>query len=408
MRKVAIITLITLFLLSSCNGKDELENLNDMSFGDDDYKVLVSPNNHLAFKLLEHGELNDEDNIFISPTSLFIALSMVYNGADGEAEKELAQALQIERMDKQELNKANASLIAKLTEQSDEIELLFANSIWLNERFHFQEQFKKDNNHYFNADVNEVNIADPDTADLINMWISENTNEKIKEIVQPPLKDDLVTILINALYFSGDWKYEFDETLTKAYPFTNSNGESKDVLLMTLQEELPYIENDVFQAVSIPYYDDKMSMDIYLPRENVTLTDLKDEILSGRWENWNRQFETEEGTVLLPKFELEYEASLNKTLQDLGMSTVFTKDAEFPHMIVEDNPVWISKVRQKTYIDVHEKGTEAAAATSVELETLSLVDDTPFYMEVNRPFFFIIKDSETNLILFTGFIENPV
>lgn len=408
MRKLAIITLITLFLLSSCNGKNEIENSDDMLFTADDYEILISPNNHLAFKLLEHGELNDEDNIFISPTSLFIALSMVYNGADGEAEKELARALQIERMDKKELNKANASLIAKLTEPSDGIELLLANSIWLNERFHFQEQFKNDNNDYFNADVNEVNITDPDTVELINMWISENTNEKIKEIVQPPLNDDLVTILINALYFSGDWNYEFDETLTKAYPFTNSNGESKDVLLMTLQEELPYIENDVFQAVSIPYYEDKMSMDIYLPRENVTLTDLKDEILSGRWENWNRQFETEEGTVLLPKFELEYEASLNKTLQDLGMSTVFTKDAEFPHMIVEDNPVWISKVRQKTYIDVHEKGTEAAAATSVELETLSLVDDTPFYMEVNRPFFFIIKDSETNMILFTGFIENPV
>lgn len=409
MRKIVVILLLTLFLLIGCSDINEQEKSNDVSVADNDYEVLISPNNHLSFKLLEYGEPNEEDNIFISPTSLFIALSMVYNGAEGKAEEELAQALQIDRMDKADLNKANASLIAKLTEQSDQIELLLANSIWLNDIFHFQEQFENDNENYFDAEISEIDVIDPETVNMINNWVSEHTNEKIDEIVQPPLNKDLVTILINALYFKGDWKYEFDEKLTENHSFTNSNGESKDVPLMTLEEDLPYIENDVFQAVSLPYYDDKMTMDIYLPQENVTLVELKDEIISGRWENWDRQFEEQEGTVLLPKFELEYETSLNKTLQELGMDTVFTEDAEFPHMIIEDEPVWISKVRQKTYIDVHEKGTEAAAVTSVEVETMSAIEDEqPFYMKIDRPFFFIIKDNETNMILFTGLIENPL
>src|SRR5699024_6192589 len=131
------------------------------------------------------------------------------------------------------------------------------------------------------------------------------------------------------------------------------------------------------------------------------------ELTRENWESWKQQFEENEGTILLPKFEIEYEAVLNDALKTLGMDTVFTEDANFSKMIVEDDPVWISKVRQKTYIDVHEKGTEAAAVTSVEVETLALIDEEPFHMEVNRPFFFVIKDNETNMILFTGIIENP-
>src|SRR5699024_1048560 len=141
----------------------------------------------------------------------------------------------------------------------------------------------------------------------------------------------------------------------------------------TLNEKLPYFENDVFQAVSLPYGEGEMSMDIYLPKEDMKLEAFIDELTGENWESWKQQFEENEGTILLPKFEIEYEAVLNDALKTLGMDTVFTEDANFSKMIVEDDPVWISKVRQKTYIDVHEKGTEAAAVTSVEVETLALI-----------------------------------
>lgn len=409
MRKAFIaFIIIIIFTLTSCSQSDKTGKIDDTKFNEDDFKILVSPNNHLAFKLLEHIEPNDEDNIFVSPTSLFMALSMVYNAADGKTKEEIATALQLDTIEKSDLNRANASLISKLTKQSDQIELLLANSIWLNEEFNFQEQFQKDNEDYFNAEISEIDIADPNSVKLINNWVSDNTKEKINEIVSPPLKEDLVTLLINALYFKGDWMYEFDESLTENHSFTNSNGKSVDVPLMTLNEQLPYIENDVFQAISLPYNEGEMSMDIYLPQENITIDELKDELMGGRWEDWNRQFEEQEGVILLPKFELEYETVLNDTLKELGMNTAFTEDANFPHMIVEDKSIGISKVRQKTYIDVHEKGTEAAAVTSVEIVEMSAIDEQPFYMKINRPFFFIIKDSETNMILFTGLIENPI
>lgn len=399
---------IIVLLLISCQQSDDLGDIDDLLFSEDDFETLIVPNNQLAFKLLDHVKSNEEENIFISPTSLLMALSMVYNGAEGEAKAEIATALQMDKIDKEKLNRANGSLIAKLIKQSEEIDLSIANSIWLNERFHFQDQFLTDNEQYFNAEISEIDVTDSDSANMINDWVSKATNDKITKIIEPPLNQDLVAILINALYFKGDWTYEFNESLTEEKQFTNSNNKTYNVPLMELQEELPYIENDVFQAVSLPYGEGELSMDVYLPKENITLAELKDEITGGRWEDWNRQFVGKKGTILLPKFELEYEIELNETLKKLGVETAFTRDAEFPNMITGDNPVWISKVRQKTYIDVHEKGTEAAAVTSVEVETTSaFIEDEPFYMEVNRPFFFMIKDEETNMILFTGLIENP-
>lgn len=403
--------LLFLFIIISligCNQIDDTNKIDESLFSETDYESLTVPNNQLAFKLLEHVEPNEANNVFISPTSLFMALSMVYNGAEGEAKKEIAQALQIDKMSKDELNRANASLLSMLMKQSDEIELSIANSIWLNGRFQFKDEFIQHNEQYFNAEISEIDVLDNNSVKLINDWVSKQTKEKITEIVEPPLNPDLVTMLINALYFKGNWTYEFDESLTEDSEFTNSENQTSTIPLMMLNEKLAYIENNVFQAVSLPYGDGEMSMDIYLPRENVTLEELTDELIGGRWEDWNRQFEEEEGTVLLPKFELEYEAKLNDPLKQLGMDTVFTEEAELPNIIVEDERVWISNVRQKTYIDVHEKGTEAAAVTVVEVETMSANIDEPFYMEINRPFFFMIKDVETNMILFTGLIENPL
>lgn len=400
------IAFTVLIIVGSCS-KSEMKNNSTTPVKENDYERLKAPNNHLAFKLLTYVEPDEQGNIFVSPTSLIIALSMAYNGADGETKEEIANVLQIGQITKEDLNRANASLLDKLTKQTEQIELLFANSVWLNEDFHFQDQFANDNRHFFDAEISEINITDSNSVKRMNDWVNKKTKGKIDEIVQHPLSDDLVTILLNALYFQGDWMYEFDESLTEDKTFIHSNDQSKKIPFMTTVEKFPYIENDVFQAISLPYNDGEMTMDIFLPREEVTIEEFKDELVGGRWEDWNRQFKEREGTILLPKFELHYEVELNDALKEFGMNVTFTEDAQFPHMIVEDEPILISKILQKTYIDVHETGTEAAGVTSVEIGTMSTVEEEPFYMDVNRPFFFFIKDSETNMILFTGLIENP-
>jgi len=176
---------------------------------------------------------------------------------------------------------------------------------------------------------------------------------------------------------------------------------------MKLNKKLLYLENENFQAVSLPYGDGEMSMRVFLPKENIGLIEFKNILIDDDWKKWLAQFNEKEGTILLPKFQMEYEVELNKTLKKLGMATAFDEDAHFTKVIEENDPLWISLVKQKTFIEVNEEGTEAAAVTSIEMDTTSAPIDQPFYMEVNRPFFFAITDDRTNTILFMGSISNP-
>ena len=400
-----------MMMIAGC-GKDkdqsDLQISKNVEFGKTDYEKITDSNNQLGFTVLSEAEPDKDGNIFISPTSLFMALSMVYNGADGVTKDEMAKVLQVEGIEADELNRANASLMNLFHSSSEKIQLNIANSIWLNENYHFQTDFAQYNRDYFNAEIQEIDIFDSESPKMINQWVEEKTNGKIEEIVDSPLDPDLVTVLINAIYFKGDWKYEFDESQTEDRPFYLKDGSTKDVPLMSLEEKLAYMENETLQAVSLPYGEEnEMSMNVILPKENVDLAEFQNMLTYENWQKWTSEFQVREGTLLLPKFQLEYEANLNDMLERLGMTTAFAKGANFGKMIQEADPLWISQVKQKTYLDVNEKGTEAAAATSVEMVTESFNMDGPFHMEVNRPFLIAVTENQSNTILFLGAINNP-
>ena len=379
----------------------------EVEFGKDDYTKIIAANNELGFEVLGEVEEDDNNNVFMSPASLFMALSMVYNGADGKTKEEIAKTMHLEGMDANELNKSNASLMKILLKDNDDIQLNIANSIWLNEEFQFQADFAKNNKAYFDAEIREINLTDSDSAKRINDWVKKSTDNKIEGIVEAPLDPDLVTLLINAIYFKGTWTHEFDKNKTKDQAFHLQDGSVKDVPLMSLNEELAYMENEHFQAVQLPYGDGEMSMKVFLPKENSNLAEFKKLLTNEKWVAWNKEFNAEKGTILLPKFQLEYETLLNDTLKKLGMESAFDNRADFTKMIEEDNSLKISEVKQKTFIDVNEEGTEAAAVTSIGMVLTSAPIDAPFVMEVNRPFFFTITDDETDAILFMGSISNP-
>lgn len=389
------------------NGGMEIPKETETEYDKDAYEEIVTPNNELGFKLLAEIEADKNDNTFISPTSLFAALSMVYNGADGETKEEIARALQVKGIDVEDLNQANASLMAMLDKDSGDIQLDIANSIWLNDNFHFQEEFSANNEGYFNAEIKEIDVADKASAKKINDWVKAATNDKIEDIVEDPLSSNLVALLLNAIYFKADWTHEFDKELTEKRPFHLKDGKTKEVPFMNMQRELAYMENDDFQAVTLPYGEEEMSMKVFLPKEKTNLEAFKKSLTSEKWSAWNAEFKSQEGTILLPKFQVEYEVVLNEALEKLGMGSAFDERADFTKMVQEDASLLISEVKQKTYIDVHEEGTEAAAVTSVEIRETAAILGDPFHMEVNRPFFIAITDDETDTILFMGTIGNP-
>lgn len=415
MKNKVVIPLLVVALILPLMGcgtvanKDGLAIASDVDYGKDDYQKINSANNELGFRLLSKVDSDEHGNIFISPTSLLMALSMVYNGADGETKEEIAKALQAEGIDVGDLNKANASLMSMLHDRSEDIELNVANSIWLNKHFHFQDPFKANTEDYFNAMIEEVDIRDSKTPDAINNWVKKSTNGKIEDIVDSPLDQNIVSILINAIYFNGNWTHPFKEELTEDRPFYLEDGSTKDVPVMTLNEKLAYMENEYIQAVTLPYGEkEDMSMNVILPKENTSIEEMSTLLTNESWQAWKEKLTPQEGTVMLPKFQLEYETILNQGLEKLGMKTAFDKDkANFQKMIQEDEQIWISEVKQKTFIDVNEKGTEAAAATSVEMKMTSAPIDAPFIMEINRPFLIMITDHSTDTILFMGSIYNP-
>ena len=372
-----------------------------VEYGETDYELIAEKNNVLGMKLLKDLSAREEGNIFVSPTSLYMALAMVYNGADGVTQEEIAAVLEAQGLAPEEMNKANASLVSKLASDSEDIELNIANSIWVREDYTFRDSFRESSRDYYNARIEALA-----SVEAINDWVSDATNDKIKKMVESPLSGDLVALLLNAIYFNGAWQFSFAEQATEKQPFQTEDGTTAEVPLMTLQAELSYLETDNFQAVSLPYGEGEMNMHVFLPAETSSLDEFKASLSKENWAEWIAAFESKQGTVMLPKFELEYEVILNDTLKDLGMDTAFNS-VDLSKMFETSDGLFISEVKQKSFINVSEKGTESAAATSVSIAE-SGPDEPLFELKVNRPFFFVITDEETGVILFMGSIENPL
>jgi serine protease inhibitor len=366
---------------------------------------LVESDNEFGLKLFREIIKEEKNsNVFISPLSVSMALGMTYNGANGETQKAMAEALELSGLTLQEVNESYQSLIELLRGLDPKVRFQIANSIWFRQELSFEKEFIDLNKTYFNAQVKGLNFSDPNAAKTINAWVDENTNGKIKEIVDDPIDPLLVMFLIDAIYFKGTWTYEFDENLTKDDLFTLPDGSKKACKMMTQEGEFQYFENADFQAIDLPYGDGDFSMTIFLPRPQNDIDSLITEFNQENWNRWINSFSKREGTLQLPKFTLEYELKLNEVLKALGMAVAFDPlQADFTKMYKGPDNLFISKVKHKTFAKVNEEGTEAAAVTSVEMELTSVGP----LMRVDRPFIFMIRENKSQTILFIGKIVEP-
>ena len=218
--------------------------------------------------------------------------------------------------------------------------------------------------------------------------------------------------LINAIYFNSDWKEQFKEEFTQIRPFTLVDGTQVNIDTMHMSSELEYFENNDFQAVELPYgKEGRFVMRVYLPREDKEIEDFVSELRNDDLNNWKGKFSSKSVNLGLPKFKIEYDTSLKNTLQKLGIKDAFLPGiADFGEMVpVSSKEVYIGDIKHKTYIDVSERGTEAAAVTSIEMEITAMPAEEKIYeMVVDRPFFFTIEDTQNDLYLFMGTILNPV
>ncbi len=402
---ISIITVTFCLVMTQCSHNPASPVARELT---DLEKQLVQTDNKFGLKLFQEIIQQEKNkNVFISPLSVSMALGMTLNGADGETQAAMENTLELTGMTIEEINQSYKSLIMLLTQLDPKVIFNIANSIWYRQGYTFEQDFIDLNMDYFSAVVQALDFNDPNSADVINAWVKDNTNDLIQQIVDPPIDPHTIMFLINAIYFKGTWTYEFEEDLTQDDLFNLPDGSQKTCRMMQIDGELQYIDNAAFQAIDLPYGDELFSMTILLPKPQVDIDSLISELSQEKWNLWLESLTKNEVNLHLPKFKFAYEVPLNEVLKALGMGVAFDPfQADFTKMYTGPNNAYISKVKHKTFVEVNEEGTEAAAVTSVEIGVTS-IGPGGIVMRVNRPFIFMIRENHSQTIFFIGKVIEP-
>ena len=360
-----------------------------------------APGSSFAFGLFQDITAYDEsDIVFISPLSASIALSMTAAGAEGATQEEMLRTLGFGGLSVKDLNACNRGIIDLLSSDPEGVELNVANSLWVSDRFTLKSRYIRTAGSEYSARVSNLDFSDPASPSVINRWCAENTAGRIDKMIEN-IDPATQMYLLNALYFKGMWTTPFDAANTRKDIF-HGNRRDSEVEFMHRTASFPYYIGPEGALLELPYGEGSFVMDIFLPAEGVSAEEFASG-LDGEALTLTGLLQTDRIKVTLPKFKAEYETSLNATLQRLGMRDAFTPSADFSGMSRE--PLMISEVKQKTFIEVNEKGSEAAAVTSVAVMRTSLAPE-PLEFRVDRPFVFLIRGRESGPVLFMGIVRN--
>ncbi len=402
MKNILIVSVISLvFLFSACDKEDipELVNLPQKT------KALIDSDNEFGFDLFQRiiSDAKPDENLCVSPFSISLALAMTYNGTGGDTRIAMEETLKLAGFTRDEINELYRDLTLALLSDDPKVQLEIANSIWYRNDFTILEDFILRNETYYDALVQSLDFSDPGSKDVINDWVSDQTHEKIEEIVDK-ISPQSFMFLINAIYFKGTWQYEFDEKETQDRPFYLQDGSSKQVPSMKLEADLNMLKTEVFNAVELPYGKGNWAMYVLVPNGSHKLGEITSSLDNDAWKEYLSEFaEIKEVKLQLPKWKSEFEISLVPVLTDMGMGVAFSDAADFSD-ILPGAALFISDVKHKTFIEVNEEGTEAAAVTSVEISFTSITGE---YFLADKPFVYLIAEKTTGAILFAGRVMDP-
>ncbi len=371
---------------------------------------LVSSGNRFAFALFHTiaAQESADSNLFVSPLSVGMALGMTVNGAMGATRDSMLHALQLDALSMDAVNRGYRGVIDLLRGLDPAVELTIANSIWYRNTIQPGQAFLDDVRTWFDARAQGLDFASPSAAQTINDWVNAQTQGKIPTIVDG-IPDSVIMYLINAIYFKGSWTQRFDPALTRAAPFHLRGGTDVSTTTMEHKDAAPalYYAGDGVQVVDLPYGGRAYAMTIVLPPTAGGIDSLVAGLTGERWDGWMAGLESEKVLVTMPKFRLTFERELTPFLRALGMGIAFCDggDADFTRLYPPGGAC-ITKVKHKTFVDVYEEGTVAAAVTSVEIGVTS-APPGPRRVVVDRPFVVAIRERLTGTILFLGRVTNP-
>jgi serine protease inhibitor len=402
-----IVILFSLGIFISCDESEPIQKEIPKITLNKKAAEIIKADKAFAFEIFrEVYTLSEEDNIMISPLSISYALGMTYNGAAGTTLQAFNDVLHFGDLTPEEVNESYKDLMDQLIHLDDQVEFSIANSIWYRLGFQVLAEFIQTNKDYFDAVVKEIDFGDPQAVEIINQWIEDKTNDKIKDMLDY-IPRDAVMYLINAIYFNALWKYEFEKENTYEGDFNLAGGITSQVNYMSVTGNFVYTSNEDFTAVELPYGDSTFSMVVMLPSSGNDVSDLVAKLDADQWDSWFDNSSLLGVRVDLPKFKYEFKDLLNDPLVNLGLEVAFSGAADFTKINPEED-LFISRVIHQTFIDVQEEGTEAAAATIVEISrTSSNGGGGPIYFKVYKPFLYLIKENSTGAIIFIGKVGKP-
>jgi serpin B len=378
-----------------------------------DDTAVVRGNSEFAFDLYARLRARD-GNVFFSAYSVSNALAMTYAGARGPTATQMAAALRFPTTG-DPLHRAFAKVNGEVNDTSSKggAELLVANALWTQTGLATAPAFQATVKNLYRAALTPLDFvgAPEKSRSTINGWVEQQTRDRIKDLIpEGQIDRDTRMILTNAIYFKGKWKYAFPEVATRSDQFTLSTGKTiGDVPLMRQQRTFPYLDGGSFQALELPYGTGEQSMIVLLPRKTDGLAELEKTLTAARLTDWLARLKAQDVDVALPRFKITAAFQLQDVLSDLGMPLAFSPGKADFSGISTGEPLALSAVIHKAFVDVNEKGTEAAAATAPIMHTVSarIPQPMPVLFRADHPFFFVIRDNGTGSLLFAGRLVDP-
>ena len=365
---------------------------------------VISSSNGFGIDLFRITALEEDENMMLSPLSASTALTMLLNGCNDQTYEQIRDMLGYKGLTTEEINAAYLSLVAQLLEIDPEVKLALANAIFYRKDFPFKHSYLDAMNKSFDAEISGLDFSAPSALETINNWASDNTNGKITRVLDE-IDPFAVMFLMNALYFKGTWTYQFKPENTQDRTFYRDDGAEVQVEMMHEKMAVKTVYGNNYQAIELTYGQKNFSMVIILPDYITTMDDFLAEFYVEQWDYMISDIEsaevTEDMDIFIPKFKFEYEKKLNEQLETLGMIDAFIPIKADLSKISDIN-LYVDFVKQNTFIEVNEEGTEAAAVTTIGINYTGINE-----FMVNKPFVFAIRETTTNALLFLGKVEHP-
>lgn len=405
------VILMTLLMLPGCSGSSVRTNyafIPAQNPQPGDYEALIQDMNSFGINtmnLIATSRSSDE-NLMISPASLSMALAMVSNGASGETRDQINALINTGRLLPQELSQKYNQIISGLYRRENP-QIYIANSLWVDDGYTLKDDFVKLAKTYFDADTISLDLAESQAVKRINSWISDKTKGFIKDTLSN-IDSNTATVLVNTLYFKGNWVDTFSKGKTQKEDFTLTNGEVIQVDMMNRTDDMAYYEAEDLSAVRLFY---KGGASMLFIRPEGSIDELLDSFTADSFNEIIEGLTEYEVTLKLPKFGFKSKNTVSDSLKALGMTKAFTDDADFSALIdPSQTKLLISNVIHDTRIELDEEGTTAAAATVVEFTATAAMPPAPeekkdFFLD--KPFVFAIMDNDSGAVLFLGIVENP-